>query len=119
MSRNRESANMNSEETLVEGKNWYPLRWCLPVLLGFLAFLFSFPIDRRIPHWFPLNLSEISALWFLFVTPVTTVIAIVTFVKHSRRVRMKTSTKLFMWATIAVSLILNAFVLLGLWAATY
>jgi len=110
---------MNSDETLVKGKNWHSLRWCLPVLSGFLAFLFAFPIDRRIPRWLPLNLSEISALWFLFVTPVTTVIAIVTFVKHSRRVRMKISTKLFTWATIAVSLIVNTLVLLGLWASTY
>ena len=68
----------NPEETLPrQGKIWFALRWCLPALLGFLAFLFAFPIDRRIPHWFPLNLAEILALWFLFIAPVTTVIAVV------------------------------------------
>jgi hypothetical protein len=35
-------------------------------------------------HWFPLNLAEISGIWFLFVTPVTTIIAIVTLAKHGR-----------------------------------
>ena len=50
-------------------------------VLGFLAFLIAFPIDRRIPRWFPLNFAEIFTLWFLVVTPVTTVIAIVTIIK--------------------------------------
>jgi hypothetical protein len=110
---------MQSNESLMNGKNWYSLRWCLPTLLGFLAFLFAFPIDRRIPHWFPLNLAEVSAAWFLFVTPVTTAIAIVTLIKRNRRSRVTPPAKLITWSAIALSFVLNAVVLLGLWASTY
>ena len=63
---------------LSASRNWFPFLCCLPSLLGLLVFLLAFPIDRRIPHWFPLNLAEVFTLWFLFITPVTTVIAIVT-----------------------------------------
>ena len=87
--------------------------------MGFVAFLLAFPIDRRILHWLPLNLAEIFTVWFLFITPVTTVIAIVTVTKCTGRRRMAPLTKLLMWATIAASLIVNAFVLLGMWASTY
>jgi len=110
----------NSEETLPrQGEIWSSLRWCLPALLGFLAFLFAFPIDRRIPHWFPLNFAEIFTLWFLFITPVTTVIAIITLIKRKRIGRMAPLAKLLTWTAIAVSLVANAFVLLGMWASTY
>jgi hypothetical protein len=87
--------------------------------LGFLAFLLAFPIDRRIPHWFPLNFAEIFTLWFLFVTPVTTVIAIVTVIKPKRTGRMAPLAKLLTWTAIAASLVVNALVLLGMWASTY
>jgi hypothetical protein len=88
--------------------------------LGFLAFLFAFPIDRRIPHWFPLNLAEILALWFLFIAPVTTVIAVVTLIKKRKRAGgMAPLATLLTWTAIAVSLAVNAFVLIGMWASTY
>lgn len=72
----------NREETLPpQGKNWFSFWWCWPALLGFLAFLLAFPIDRRIPRWFPLNFAELFTLWFLFNTPVTTIVATVTLIK--------------------------------------
>ena len=115
-----ESAVTNPEETLPrQGKIWFSLWWCLPALLGFLAFLFAFPIDRRIPHWFPLNFAEIFALWFLFITPVTTVVAIVTLIKRKRTGRMAPLAALLTWMAIAASLVVNALVLLGMWASTY
>jgi hypothetical protein len=101
------------------GKIWSPLRWCLPALVGFLLFLLAFPIDRRIPHWFPLNFAEIFTLWFLFVTPVTTVIAIVALLKAKRAAPMALFATLITWAAIGVSLVTNVFVLLGMWASTY
>jgi len=101
------------------GKIWSPLRWCLPALVGFLLFLLAFPIDRRIPHWFPLNLAEMFTLWFLFITPVTTVIAIVTLVKGKRAAPKALFATLIAWTAIAVSLVMNVFVLLGMWASTY
>jgi hypothetical protein len=86
-----------------QGKIWSSLRWCLPGLLGFLAFLLAFPIDRRIPHWFPLNFAEIFTLWFLLITPVTTVIAMVTLIKHKRTGRMALLAKLLTWTAIAAA----------------
>ncbi len=56
--------------------------WCLPCLLGLVVFLFSFPIDRRIPFWPHLTIVEIFFMWFLFVTPITTVIAFVVLMKR-------------------------------------
>jgi hypothetical protein len=94
-----------------------PLWWCLPCFAGFLTFLFAFPIDRRISHWFPLNLAELFTLWFLFVTPVTTVIAIVTLLKRARTGWKSPFVKLLVWTAIGASLALNGFVLLGMWAA--
>ena len=88
-------------------------------VLGFLAFLIAFPIDRRIPRWFPLNFAEIFTLWFLVVTPVTTVIAIVTIIKPKRTGRMAPLAKLLTWTAIVASLVVNALVLLGMRAATY
>jgi hypothetical protein len=105
--------------SLGSGKIWNPLRWCLPALAGFLLFLLAFPIDRRIPHWFPLNFAEILALWFLLVTPVTTVIAIVTLLKAKRATPMALFATLITWTAIGVSLVTNVFVLLGMWASTY
>ncbi|MGB6882921.1 MAG: hypothetical protein WBE10_02605 [Candidatus Acidiferrum sp.] len=110
----------NSEETpLPLGKIWSSFRWCLQTLLGFLTFLFAFPIDRRIPFWPHLNLAEILALWFLFITPVTTVFAIVTLMKHKRTQRLPVFGKLLVWTAIAASVVVNLFVLVGMWASTY
>jgi len=88
-------------------------------LLGFLAFLFAFPIDRRIPHWFPLNFAELFTLWFLFITPVTTIIAIVTLIRRKRIGRKALLATALTWTAVAVSLVVNALVLLGMWASTY
>jgi hypothetical protein len=94
-----------------------PLWWCVPCFVGFLTFLFAFPIDRHVSHWFPLNVAELFTLWFLFVTPVTTVIAIVTWLKRTRTGRTSPFVKLLVWTAIGASLALNGFVLLGMWAA--
>jgi len=115
-----ESSMTESEQTpLRQDKAWLPLWWCLPSLLGFVAFLFSFPIDRQIPFWPHLNLAEIFTLWFLFITPIATVIAIVLLIKRNRIGRTTRLIKLLLWAAIAASLLVNAFVLLGMWASTF
>ena len=116
-----EEVTVTNSEVMPAGasNNWFPFLWCLPALLGFLAFLLAFPIDRRIPHWFPLNIAEIFALWFLFITPVTTVIAIVTLVKRNQKTSVVFLAKLVTWTAIVVSLIMNALILLGMWASTY
>jgi hypothetical protein len=100
-------------------KIWSVLVWCSPSLLGFVAFLFSFPIDRSIPIWPHLNIAEIFTLWFLSIAPATTVIAIVVFVKHKTTNPISPSANLLVWAAIIISLLVNTLVLLGMWASTY
>lgn len=73
------------------------LVWCLPALGGFGAFLLSFPIDRQIPFWPRLSLVEMFALWFLFVTPVATAIAIVALTKRRTPVSIATFTRILAW----------------------
>ena len=102
-----------------QGTKWFSFWWCSPALLGFVACLFAFPIERRIPHWFPLNFAEIFTLWFLFVTPVTTMLAIVGVIKHRRTAPMAAVATLLTWAAIGASLIVNALILVGMWASTY
>ena len=110
----------DSEESLLRPQRiWTPIWWCLPSLLGFVAFLLAFPIDRRIPFWPHLNLAEIFTLWFLSIAPIATIIAIVAVMKRKRTGGAPPSVKIFAWTAIAVSLTLNVFVLLGMWASTY
>jgi hypothetical protein len=97
-----------------KGAMWLSLRWCLPSLLGFLAFLFSFPIDRQIPFWPHQSIAEIFVQWFGLITPVTTLIAIITLIKRRRAVGMTLWVKLLAWTVIALCLIINAFVILGM-----
>jgi hypothetical protein len=96
---------------------WMPLRWCLPCLLGFAAFLLSFPINRVIPFWPHLSLDALYALWFIFVTPITTAIAIIIHLKRRKTERFTALSKKLVWAAIAASLVANSFVLFGMWAA--
>jgi hypothetical protein len=93
--------------------------WCSPSLLGFVLFLFSFPIDRQIsiwPHW---PIAAIFFLWFIFVTPITTVVAFVVFVKRKRRDHLAQSTRFLLWGALTMTVLLDTFMLLGAWASTY
>ena len=98
---------------------WPVFVCCLPALGGFVLFLLSFPIDRVVPFWPHLNLAEIFTLWFLFVTPITTVIATVALIKHKRSEQIAAFSKILAWTTIAVCVLVNAFILVGMWASMY
>jgi hypothetical protein len=109
----------SSERALLpEIEVWPVLAFCTPVLLGFALFFVSFPIDRQIPFWPHLNLAELFMLWFFFITPVTTVSAVVTLIKRERRVRISLFTQFLLWTTVTVCWAINAFMWLGLWAST-
>jgi hypothetical protein len=69
-----------SEELIQQAKIWPVFAWCLPSLLGLGSFFFSFPIDRTIAFWPRQTIGEIYLQWFLFVTPITTLIAFVLFI---------------------------------------
>jgi hypothetical protein len=96
------------------GKIWLSFCLCLPSLLGFLAFLFSFPINRQISFWPHEAIAEIFVKWFLFITPLTTVIAVITLIKQRQANEMIFRVKLLSWVAVVVSLIVNAIVLLGM-----
>jgi hypothetical protein len=110
----------SSEETFSrQGKVGAALVWCLPSLLGFALFLLSFPIDRQIRFWPFLSLADIFALWFLLITPVTTVIAIVMLIKRGRSGRIAVFIRVLAWLMITFSVLANVLILLGMWASTY
>jgi len=98
---------------------WPVFVLCLPALGGFVLFLFSFPIDRQIPFWPRLNVAEVFALWFVFVAPITTVIATVALIRRRRSAHIATFTRVLAWTAIALSVLVNVLMLLGMWAATY
>lgn len=105
----------NSEEpSFRKGTIWLSFCLCLPSLLGFVAFLFSFPIDRQISFWPHETIAEIFVQWFLFIAPVNTVIAVITLIKRRRAREMTLRVKLLSWIAIGVSLVVNAIVLLGM-----
>ena len=109
---------MNPEAPPTHNPVWISVRWCLPALLGFVLFLFSFPIDRHVPLTH-LTLVDAYALWFVFIAPATTIIAIVTFMRRRRTARMTPWVKSLTWIVIAVSLLVNALMLFSFWADTF
>jgi hypothetical protein len=94
-------------------KAWAAPLWCLPCFLTFALFLFSFPIDRKIPVWPHLNLAELYSLWFLFVTPFTTLVAFIVLFRS----RWMWPSSILAWFLVIASFVVNALVLFGLYAA--
>lgn len=109
-----------AKTTLAPRKDVRPVfLWCLPALGGFVFFLFSFPIGRQIPFWPRLSIADLFTLWFLFITPVTTVIAIILLMKRRKAIHVLRFVRFFVWSAIVMSVFVNAFILVGMWAATY
>lgn len=113
-----QNAQPHSESAVPKHSNaWQVLGWCFPALLGFAAFLVSFPIDRRVSFWPHLSLAEVFGAWFLFVTPVANTAAIVTLIKRTRLSALPLVAKWLLVAAVTLAVLLNLFVLLGLYAA--
>jgi hypothetical protein len=91
--------------------------WCLPTLLGIAAFLISFPIDRQVPFWPHLNIAEAFCAWFLLVTPAATTVGIVKLTRGSRLGQITTTAKWLLLTVITIAVLLNVFLLFGLYAA--
>jgi hypothetical protein len=116
----KQTTQMSSEDPTHSGSKFLSVfLWCLPALLGFAFFLAAFPIDRTIPFWPHLNLAEAFLFWFLFPAPIATATAIVKFKRQKRSNQAFSTSKLLGWTVVVVSVLVNAFVLLGLWGATY
>ena len=78
-------------------------------MLAFALFFFSFPINRKIPVWPHLNLAELYSLWFLFVTPITTLIAFIVLIRR----RWMGPSSILAWFIVVASFVVNALVLWG------
>lgn len=91
---------------------------CLPSLLGFLLFLFSFPIDRVL-GWTRVNVAEIFLFWFLAIAPIGIVIASLKLIRARRCKSFSARLTILAWTVITISVLANVFMLLGMWASTY
>jgi hypothetical protein len=88
----------------------------VPALLGFVAFLFSFPIYRRIPFWPHLTIADAFTLWFEFVTPITTAIGFVVLMRYRRSGRINKFARTVAWTAITLSVLVNVFMWLAAWS---
>ena len=92
--------------------------WCVPSLLGFLLFLFSFPIDH-ILGWPQVNVAEVFFFWFLTIAPIGVVAASLKLIRARRRGIFTAPVSALAWTLVTVSASANVFMLLGMWASTY
>jgi hypothetical protein len=111
-------ATSHSEEAAPDhSKPLWVFTWCLPTLLGITAFLISFPIDRQIPFLPHVNIAEAFCAWFLLVTPAATTVGVVKLIRGSRLGQITTTAKWLLLAVITIAVLLNVFLLFGLYAA--
>ena len=74
----------------------------------------SLRVHARVPDVWPhLNLAELYSIWFLFVTPITTLIAFIVLIRR----RWMGPSSIPAWFLVIASFVVNALVLLGLYAA--
>lgn len=118
------SATGDEGDGCVSELPWLSSKILAPVLVesayvaGYCRALVRISNSPPDPEWFPLNLAELFTLWFLLVTPVTTAFAVFALLKLKRSARPSSAVTLFSWTIVAISLFLNGYVLLALWAST-
>jgi hypothetical protein len=93
-------------------KLWPVLAWCLPSLLGLGLLLLSLSLAEKTVLSGPLYNS--CFVWFLFVAPVTTLIAVLVFVRRKRTGRIAILPTLLACAVLFASTLADLFALLGL-----
>src|SRR5262245_22615701 len=93
--------------------------WSLPSLLSVLLFAFMFPIGQTLYAWPHTTIAEVFFYWFLTITPLTTIVAVLRIVRYSRRKQLEAGLKALAWGLIGLSIMLNGVVLIGLAAAFY
>jgi len=99
-------------------REWPALVWCVPALAGFVLLLFSFPLEHKIAFWPHLSRAQLFMLWFLFVTPLTTTMAIAVLMQSKRSPLSNCLIRILAWVAIVLSVLVNAFVLVGMWEST-
>jgi len=102
---------------------WAPLRaviWlCLPTWLGVGLFLLSFPLYRPIPVFRAATYAEVFFVWWILVDPLINLAAIVLMLSKRRRIGLTKGAKIGAIVTLAITVLVNAFFALGMWAAFY
>jgi hypothetical protein len=93
--------------------------WSLPSLVSVLLFACVFPISRALYVWPHTAIAEGSFYWFLTITPLTTIVAVVRTMRLSRRQQLQVGLKALAWGLIVLSIMLNGVVLIGLATAFY
>jgi len=93
--------------------------WSLPSLLSVLLFACMFPVGQKLHAWPHTAIAEGSFYWFLTITPLTTIVAVVRTMRFSRRKQLQVGLKALAWGLIGLSVMLNGVVLVGLATAFY
>ena len=91
---------------------------CSPSILGFVAFLFSFPLGRPLPILSSWTLFDLFFMFFLFV-PAFTIGALVLTIMYTRNPSASTRSKLLAWIVLTLTVAINAFTVMGVLAAAY
>jgi Mn2+/Fe2+ NRAMP family transporter len=90
---------------------------CSPTVLGFVVFLFSFPLDRPLP-FSRLSVFDALFLWS-FVAPMFTIAAMIAASRRRFRESTPVRTKIGAWTIIIFAVCLNVFLITGFLAAAY
>jgi len=93
--------------------------WSLPSLLSVLLFACMFPVGHELYVWPHTAVAEAAFYWFLTITPLTTIVAVVRIMRFSRRKQLQVGLKALGWGLIGLSVTLNGVVLIGLATAFY
>src|SRR5690348_792986 len=93
--------------------------WSLPSLLSVLLFAFMFPIRHEFYAWPHTAVAEVFFYWFITITPLTTIVAVIRIMRYSRRKQLQAGLKALAWGLIGLSIMLNGVVLIGLATAFY
>lgn len=93
--------------------------WSLPSLISVLLFACMFPIGHALSVWPHTVIAEGSFYWFLTITPVTTIVAVVRVMRYTRRKQLQAGLRVLAWGLIVLSIMLNGVVLIGLAAVFY
>src|SRR5690242_2749841 len=93
--------------------------WSLPSLISVLLFACMFPVSQKLYVWPHTAIAEAAFCWFLTITPLTTIVAVVRTMRFSRRKQLQIGLKALAWGLIGLSVMLNGVVLVGLATAFY
>src|SRR5262249_7626035 len=93
--------------------------WNLPSLISVLLFACLFPIGQTLYTWPHTAIAEGSFYWFLTITPLTTIVAVVRVMRLTPRNQLQVGLKALGWGMIGLSIMLNGVVIIRLATSFY